>query len=42
MRGEHIMTQLVPSYFEVEGYEIIVIQDVEGELITVKVIEYEK
>ena len=41
MRGEDLMTQLVPSYFDIGGYEIIVLQDVEGELITVKVVEYE-
>jgi hypothetical protein len=41
MKGEDIIFELlVPSYFEVGGYEIVILQDPEGELLTLKVIKY--
>ena len=42
MKGEDIFEMLVPSYFEVGDYEIVVLQDPEGELLTLKVIKYEE
>ena len=36
-----IFDMLVPSYFDIEGYEIIIIQDSQGELLTLKIVQYE-
>tara|TARA_R110002167_G_scaffold82645_5_gene225423 strand:- start:863 stop:985 length:123 start_codon:yes stop_codon:yes gene_type:complete len=32
---------LVPSYFEVGGYEIIILQTPDGDLLTLRIEEYE-
>ena len=32
---------IVPSYFDVGGYEIIILQNPEGDLLTLKVSQYE-
>tara|TARA_R110002020_G_scaffold109623_1_gene253580 strand:- start:1058 stop:1183 length:126 start_codon:yes stop_codon:yes gene_type:complete len=32
---------LVPSYFDIEGYEIIILQNPEGDLLTLKIMQYE-
>ena len=32
---------LVPSYFDIEGYEIIILQNPEGELLTLKITQYD-
>ena len=39
MEGD-LFSMLVPSYFDINGYEIVIIQDSEGELLTLKIIEY--
>tara|TARA_R100000544_G_C2168889_1_gene31249 strand:- start:317 stop:445 length:129 start_codon:yes stop_codon:yes gene_type:complete len=41
MKGEDLIGYLVPSYFDVMGYEIVIIQDAEGNLITLKIVNYE-
>ena len=32
---------IVPSYFDVGGYEIIILQNPEGDLLTLKIAQYE-
>tara|TARA_R110000765_G_scaffold33034_1_gene76033 strand:- start:158 stop:286 length:129 start_codon:yes stop_codon:yes gene_type:complete len=41
MKGEDVFDIIVPSYFEVDNYEIVVLQDPEGNLLTLKIEEYE-
>jgi len=40
--GKDLFSMLVPSYFDINGYEIVVIQDPQGELLTLKIVEYGK
>jgi len=39
---DDLFSFIVPSYFDVGGYEIVIIQDSNGELLTLKIIEYER
>ena len=36
-----IFDMLVPSYFDIGGCEIVIIQDSQGELLTLKIVQYE-
>ena len=39
----NIFKDLVPSYFDIKGYEILILQDKYGNLITIKISElYER
>lgn len=42
MNTDDVFSMLVPSYFEVAGYEIVVLQDPQGNLLTLKIAEYEE
>tara|TARA_R110002020_G_scaffold321254_3_gene537180 strand:- start:578 stop:703 length:126 start_codon:yes stop_codon:yes gene_type:complete len=39
--SDDFFSMLVPSYFDINGCEIIVIQDAEGNLLTLKIVEYD-
>jgi hypothetical protein len=39
---DSIFDMFVPTYFEVGDYEIIILQNPEGDLITLKITEYGK
>ena len=39
---DNLFDVLVPSYFEVGNYEIIILQNSHGDLITLKIQEYEQ
>ena len=43
MKGEKLdlFELIVPSYFDVGGYEIIILQSPEGDLLTLKIAQYE-
>ena len=41
MKELDIFAMLVPSYFDVGGYELIIIQDPDGNLLTLKISQYE-
>tara|TARA_R110002012_G_scaffold7040_1_gene33315 strand:+ start:3554 stop:3682 length:129 start_codon:yes stop_codon:yes gene_type:complete len=38
---DNLFDMLVPSYYEVGNYEIIILQNPQGDLITLKIQEYE-
>ena len=38
---ENIFESIVPSYFEVGNYEIIILQTPEGDLLNINIQEYE-
>lgn len=40
MTSDDLFSILVPSYFEIGKYEIVVLQDGEGNLLTLKISEY--
>ena len=39
MTDTDFFSMLVPSYFDIGGYEIVVIQDPNGDLLTLKIVE---
>jgi hypothetical protein len=41
MTSDSLFDLLVPSYFEIESYEIVILQDPEGNLLTLKIAKYE-
>lgn len=41
MKGEDLFSYLVPSYFDIGGYEIVILQNPNGELLTIKIECYE-
>ena len=41
MKGEDLFSYLVPSYFDIGGYEIVILQNPNGELLTIKIGCYE-
>ena len=38
---ENIFDSIVPSYFEIGNYEVIVLQTPDGDLLTINIQEYE-
>ena len=38
---EDIFDLIVPSYFDIGGYEIIILQNPEGDLLTLKIAQYD-
>ena len=42
MTDNDFFSMLVPTYFEIGGCEIIIIQDSNGDLLTLKIIEYDR
>tara|TARA_R110000824_G_scaffold87704_1_gene216093 strand:+ start:308 stop:439 length:132 start_codon:yes stop_codon:yes gene_type:complete len=40
MKGIDLFETIVPSYFEVGGYEIIILQTPNGDLLTLRIEEY--
>jgi len=40
MTSDDLFSMLVPSYFDIGGYEIVIIQDPNGDLLTLKITEY--
>jgi len=42
MTSDDLFSILVPSYFDINGYEIIIIQDPQGNLLTLKIAEYDR
>ena len=41
MKGEDLFSYLVPSYFDIGGCEIVILQNPNGELLTIKIECYE-
>ena len=41
MTSDSLFSALVPSYFEIGIYEIVVLQDSQGNLLTLKIAKYE-
>jgi len=42
MRGDDLFEFLVPSYFDIDIYEILILQNPQGDLITIKVECYDE
>ena len=42
MRGDDLFDFLVPSYFDIDMYEILILQNPYGDLITIKVERYDE
>jgi len=41
MKADYLFSIIVPSYFSIGVYEIVILQDSEGNLLTLKIEEYE-